>query len=121
MSNVAEQVEIQEYALALIDPHSDKVLGMPGARGVQLPCIKIQKWTRTAEEINEAVRIRCMRKGKGISIIIPKLEMCFIICTTTNKCTLIGHNVISLMPVNIHSILCFIVAPVYLYKPLLCC
>lgn len=58
MSNVAEQVEIQEYALALIDPHSDKVLGMPGARGVQLPFIKIRKWKRTAEEINEAVRIR---------------------------------------------------------------
>ena len=58
MSNVAEQVETREFALALIDPHSDKVMSVRVTHGVELPCIKIPKWTRSAEEINEAVRIR---------------------------------------------------------------
>lgn len=58
MSIVAEQVETQEYALALIDSYSDKVIGVPGAHGIQLPCLNIPLWTRVAEEINEAVRTR---------------------------------------------------------------
>ena len=70
---------------------------------------------------DEAAQIRCMRKGKGIFIIIPKLEMCFVIHPMTDKCMLIGHNIVSLMPVNIHSVLYFTVAPVYLCEPPLCC
>ncbi|WP_263357705.1 aminoglycoside phosphotransferase family protein [Acidicapsa ligni] len=58
MPNVPDQVETRTYALALIGPNSDGLMGLSGVHGVQLPHVEIPKWTRVAEEINLAVRKR---------------------------------------------------------------
>ena len=61
------------------------------------------------------------RDLKGIPIGVPQLELHFVIHPSINEGLSIGHNVVSLMPVNIHAIFLFAVAPLQLCKPSLCC
>ena len=68
---------------------------------------------------NKATQIRQMRR-KGIPVVIPNLESHFVFCLSINKGLLIGHNVVSFMPVNIHPVLLFAVAPPQFCKPSVC-
>jgi len=67
----------------------------------------------------KAMRIGWMRKG--IATVVPNLKICFIFRPSTNKCLAIRYDIISFMPVNIYTVLCFAISPLYFYKPLLCC
>lgn len=60
------------------------------------------------------------RARQGISVIIPKLESCFVFRPSINKGLSIGHHIFSFMAVEIHSI-CFLpISPLQLGKPPVC-
>ncbi len=67
----------------------------------------------------QMVAIRWMRKW--IATIIPNLELHFVFHPSINKGLSIGYDIISFMPINIHSVLHFAVAPLQLCKPPLYC
>jgi hypothetical protein len=69
---------------------------------------------------DEDKRTRTRQMRKGIPVGIPDLESRFVIHPSINKGLSIGHNIISLMPINIHAIFLFAVAPLQLCKPSLC-
>jgi hypothetical protein len=48
---------------------------------------------------------------KGIRVVVPNLESCFVFHPSVNKGLLIGHDVVSLMPINIHAVFLFAIAP----------
>ena len=67
---------------------------------------------------NEGTQIGQTRKG--IPIIVPKLKSHFISRPSMNEGLSIGHDVVSLVPVNIHSVFLFAVVPFQSCKPPLC-
>lgn len=63
------------------------------------------------------------RKGatERIRIVVQKWESRFVICPSMNERVSIGHDVVSLMPINIHPVFFFAVAILQLCKISLCC
>jgi hypothetical protein len=55
MDAVANNAEMVEYRVALIDSSSPMLLTVAGSGGSSLPRVRIPKWTRPAEEINDVI------------------------------------------------------------------
>jgi hypothetical protein len=53
--------------------------------------------------------------------IVPNMETPVIFCPLIDERVSIGHYVISLMAINIHSVHLFTIFPVQFCKPTLCC
>ena len=61
-----------------------------------------------------------MNEGLGLEgdfCFVPKLEMSFVICPSVHECVSIGHDIVSLVAVNIHPVFHFAVALIHLCKP----
>lgn len=56
MDTVATNSETVEYRVALVDSSGPLVVGVAEPEGYHLPRVRIPKWTRPAEEINDALR-----------------------------------------------------------------
>ena len=85
---------------------------------IGLPLVVLKKDQFIVCDKDKGMRNGCTRKG--ISVIIPKLELRFIFHPLINKCTSIFNNIVSLMPINIHAVLWFSIAPLHFCKPSLC-
>jgi hypothetical protein len=68
---------------------------------------------------NEGQRIRGL--CKAISVVVPNWELSFVFhCPSIDEFLSIRHNIVSLMAINIHSVLHFSVSPFHFCKPPLC-
>src|SRR6266702_144860 len=56
-------------------------------------------------------------KGKGISVIVPFVEALCVFLPASNKHFSILHHIVSLMTVNIHTILLLLVSPIQPFQP----
>jgi hypothetical protein len=70
MNTATHLADTTEYRVALIDSSAMKLLAESDANGLHLPLVRIPKWTRTAEEINEAIR----NQWKVTTIVLTILE-----------------------------------------------
>lgn len=62
--------DTNEYKVALIDPSSMKLLAECDVNGLRLPRVRIPKWTRPTEEINDAIR----KQWQVTSIVLNLLQ-----------------------------------------------
>jgi Phosphotransferase enzyme family len=70
MDTATHLADTTEYRVALIDPSAMKLLAESDVNGLHLPRVRIPKWTRPAEEINEAIR----KQWQVTSIVLTILE-----------------------------------------------
>ena len=56
-----------------------------------------------------------------IPIIAPNMEVLLVLVESFDKIVSIFHNIFTLVPVNIHSILLFSVLPPKFGQPMVCC
>ena len=70
MDTATHLADTTEYRVALIDSFTTKLLAESDVNGLHLPRVRIPKWTRPAEEINEAIR----KQWQVTSIVLTILE-----------------------------------------------
>jgi hypothetical protein len=70
MNTATKFVETTEYRVALIDSSAMKLLAESDVNGLHLPRVRIPKWTRPAEEINDAIR----KQWRVTSILLTILQ-----------------------------------------------
>jgi Phosphotransferase enzyme family len=70
MSIVSNLADTTEFRVALLDPSSWMLVTVRDSDGIHLPRVRIPKWTRPAEEINDAVR----EKWQLVSLVLTVLN-----------------------------------------------
>jgi hypothetical protein len=70
MDTATHLADTTEYRVALIDSFTTKLLAESDVNGLHLPRVRIPKWTRPAEEINDAIR----KQWQVTSIVLTLLE-----------------------------------------------
>jgi hypothetical protein len=70
MDTATHLADTTEYRVALIAPSAMKLLAECDVNGLHLPRVRIPKWTRPAEEINEAIR----KQWQVTSIVLTLLQ-----------------------------------------------
>jgi hypothetical protein len=70
MSIVSNLADTTEFRVALLDPPSGMLVAIRDSDGIRLPRVRIPKWTRSAEEINDAVR----EKWQLVSLVLTVLN-----------------------------------------------
>ena len=86
---------------------------------VGLPLIILVECQFVACDKNE-MRVNARADGmrKGIAIVVPLIEACFIFLPACNKHILIFHHILLLMTINIHPTLFLFISPVQFLQPI---